>query len=785
MEFDFLPKLPKSNLDDRLYQDLVEECLLRIPRYCPEWTNYNPSDPGVTLIELFAWLTDQMLLRFNQVPLRHYIAFLELLGIRLQPPTPASGEVTFYLTTSFTSPYTIPAYTEVATPRTETEEAVVFSTIKPLIIGNPQIRHFLTAITPEIGVQSLNDRLSQYWNRQVTGEWNGPQLLVFEDPPQPGNCYYIVLEPNPSLDGNVIALTFKGEAATATGINPNHPPRRWEAWNGNDWQEVLLSEADDRTDGLSFSHFTQQGGDPFFGADLILHLPLNFPSVQFGNYQGHWLRCCYTPPNDEQTGYLRSPRLMGMNVRSIGGTVPISQEIIIKEENLGTSDAIPGQKFQLLVTPILPRHEGEYLLVTPPEGLPQRWQEVNDFADSGPDDRHYTLDSLTGEIQLGPLIREPSQLKKQTQLRSHHQRGTPLSNTINPLEEQPLERQYGAVPPKGSMISFVSYRTGGGQGGNVQKSTITIVKSAVPYISHLINHQPTYNGADAESLEDVVIRVPRMLRTRDRAVTPEDFEHLAFEAGRGAITRVRCLFPTNKESTYDNDTLSLVGSQALVREIERYQALSPQDEAVKLPITLLHQIKSHLLQQSRNSLKSGQVRLLLVSNADTTAIERREGIHPDRLSLSPSLLEQVKDYLERRRLLGVEILYDQPEYVGVAVQTEVTLEPEYNTPIAAPTILANIEIALYRFLNPITGGIEGTGWPFGRPVYHSDIVKLLQTIPGVRYIGTVQLYKIRRTANGWERNLPVEPLIDPGEFGLICSWHDDFLRSSHVVNWNE
>jgi hypothetical protein len=48
-EFDFLPKLPKSNLDDRTFQDLVTECILRIPRYCPEWTNYNPSDPGITL----------------------------------------------------------------------------------------------------------------------------------------------------------------------------------------------------------------------------------------------------------------------------------------------------------------------------------------------------------------------------------------------------------------------------------------------------------------------------------------------------------------------------------------------------------------------------------------------------------------------------------------------------------------------------------------------------------------------------------------------------------------
>jgi predicted phage baseplate assembly protein len=102
VKFDFLPELPKSDLDDRTFNDLVEECLLRIPRYCPEWTNHNPGDPGITLIELFAWLTDQMLMRFNQVPRRNYVAFLELLGIRLQPPAPAWCELTFYLTKSAT-----------------------------------------------------------------------------------------------------------------------------------------------------------------------------------------------------------------------------------------------------------------------------------------------------------------------------------------------------------------------------------------------------------------------------------------------------------------------------------------------------------------------------------------------------------------------------------------------------------------------------------------------------------------------------------------------------------
>ena len=161
MEFNFLPKLPTSNLDDRSFDELVEECILRIPRYCPEWTDHNLSDPGITLVELFAWLTDQMLLRFNQVPRKNYVAFLELLGIRLQSPAPAQTELTFYLSTDLLETYCIPAAVEVATERTETSEAIVFSTDYPLFIGKPSLRHFLVSQTTEDTPQALRDRVTR------------------------------------------------------------------------------------------------------------------------------------------------------------------------------------------------------------------------------------------------------------------------------------------------------------------------------------------------------------------------------------------------------------------------------------------------------------------------------------------------------------------------------------------------------------------------------------------------------------------------------------------------
>ncbi|HBL59286.1 MAG TPA: putative baseplate assembly protein [Cyanobacteria bacterium UBA8803] len=738
MEFDFLPKLPKSNLDDREFQDLVEECILRIPRYCPEWTNYNPSDPGITLIELFAWLTDQMLLRFNQVPRRNYVTFLELLGIRLQPPIPAQSYQTFYLSASLPETYTISAGTQVATIRTETQEAIVFTTTRDLAIGNPSIRHFLTAQTAEEQPQILRDRFVGSWRQQPDGEWEGLDLSCFDEQPQPGNCFYLVFEPDQPVEGNVIAVCFKGEAATATGINPEMPPRRWEAWNGMFWEPVLMHESDDSTKGFSFSELVRQGGDPLQGADVVLHLCLRWPVTQFLTYQGRWLRCVYTQTQPNQPGYLRSPRIVGLSARSIGGTVEAIQCSTIRNEILGESDGTPGQTFQLQGTGILPRKENEHILVTPPGGFPQIWQEVNDFADSGPEDLHYTIDAITGTVQFGPLLREPTQLREQTQwrVRSQGLPGQMLSLTngrngtleqLNAAAVQSMERQYGAVPPRGATIQMAAYRIGGGQQGNVQKGSIKILKSAVPYVTSTINHQPAQNGADAESLEDAAIRVPQLLRTRNRAVTPEDFEYLARQAGGGAIARTLCLSPTRK------------------------------DEA-------------------------GTVRLLLVPQANIDAIEQGLGIDPDLLTLTPQLLDQVRSYLDERRLLGVEVRYSQPDYVGVAVQTEVALEPAYNNLRAQQEILLKLQSALYRFLNPLIGGPEGNGWPFGRPVYSSDIVTVLQSISGVRYLGALQLFELRRQGQTWVRTLPQAPVIDPGPLGLICSWHNTRLRSGHIIN---
>ena len=88
--------IPTVNLDDRTFDDIRNEAIRLIPRYCPEWTNHNTSDPGITLIELFSWMTEMTLYRLNKVPQKSYLAMLELMGLYLTPPQSARCVIQFF-----------------------------------------------------------------------------------------------------------------------------------------------------------------------------------------------------------------------------------------------------------------------------------------------------------------------------------------------------------------------------------------------------------------------------------------------------------------------------------------------------------------------------------------------------------------------------------------------------------------------------------------------------------------------------------------------------------------
>ena len=122
--------IPKVNLDDRTFEDIKNEAIALIPRYCPEWTNHNPSDPGITLIELFSWMTEMTLYRLNKVPAKTYLSMLELMGLDLTPPQSARAVIEFHTVEGCKKDVEIKQGTKVASITSE-EEPIIFDGIIP------------------------------------------------------------------------------------------------------------------------------------------------------------------------------------------------------------------------------------------------------------------------------------------------------------------------------------------------------------------------------------------------------------------------------------------------------------------------------------------------------------------------------------------------------------------------------------------------------------------------------------------------------------------------------
>lgn len=498
--------LPTPNLDDLQFQkDIVDEARRRIVRYCPEWTDYNLSDPGITLIELFAWMTEMIVYRLNRVPDKNYIKFLELLGIQLRPASSARTELTFWLSTPFPigeeddSIAIVPKGTEVATRRLEDEEPITFTTDERLTIVPPILTQLRRGAEPDDFYRNYRSRLGiedfYAFNREE---------------PQVGDAFYLGFDETQDIAGHTLQLTFECEEAAGTGIKRRDPPWIWECSVGDDqWVELPLSEhvgERDTTGGLN----NPEG-------KLVLYLPLSVQLDQVHGRTAYWVRCRIEPRHPDQGMYTQSPRIKNILAHTLGATTRATHAVIVQEELLGRSNGEPGQVFHLQRAPILALREAETLEVEEKhhdEIVFVPWQSVSDFSQSQPYDRHFVLDTATGEVRLGPSIR--------------HRDGQ--------------VRQYGRIPEAGREIRFARYRHGGGVVGNVPSGSLNVLKSSIAYIDRVTNLIGAEGGQDQESLDEAKLRARQELRTQHRAVTVEDYETLSKGANQ-SVARTKCLAP--------------------------------------------------------------------------------------------------------------------------------------------------------------------------------------------------------------------------------------------------
>jgi predicted phage baseplate assembly protein len=461
----------------------VDDAKRFVQSRCPEWTDHNVSDPGVTLIEAMAQMVDQLLYRLNRVPDRLYVKFLELIGVTLVPPAAATCDVTLWLSAPRVQPVVVPAGTEVATRRTDRRDrAVVFTTTEQLEIRPTRLARVLAVAADGAGV------------RELTGLLGASGGACFGSRPRPGEAMLVGLEhPVPGL-----ALLLKVACRIeGIGVSPELPPVAWEAFDGTSWLPCELER--DTTGGLNRA------------GEVVLHVPKGHRLAVLEATSAAWVRCRVTEPIDGQPFYSSSPVIEGMSAATLGGTVGAVHAEVVRDEVVGVSEGVPAQRFRVRKPPIVAGGTQHAIEVAGPEGW-ERWEQRGGFHDCGPDDRAFTLDPTTGEIAFGPAVR---------------------------LEDGTV-RQYGAVPPKGAAIRVPEYRSGGGAAGNVAKGALSVLLTTVPYIGRVENRHPATGGADGEDLENAKLRGPIRLRSVERAVVASDYVHLARQEAPEAA-RVHCV----------------------------------------------------------------------------------------------------------------------------------------------------------------------------------------------------------------------------------------------------
>jgi len=216
--------IPKNNLDDRTFDDIVDEAIRLIPRYCPEWTNHNPSDPGITLIELFAWMTEMVLYRLNQVPEKIYLSLLELMGLSLIPPQSARAVVRFFPVEGYKKSIKIKAGTQIAA-----------------VVGNDDTYMFETEQDAIISCAKLDaciNRTGEKW----TDYCKDGELKPFKLFETNNNVEHILYIASPSFaylsSEHSIQISFITSTEVTSVKNELINFLYWEYWDGRSWVHI-------------------------------------------------------------------------------------------------------------------------------------------------------------------------------------------------------------------------------------------------------------------------------------------------------------------------------------------------------------------------------------------------------------------------------------------------------------------------------------------------------------------------------------------------------------------
>ena len=540
--------VPLPNLDERRWSDLVEEGRALIPVYAPEWTDHNASDPGITLMELFAWIAEMDIFRVNRIPDRHKRRFLALLGIAPAPPKPARTVVRFELPPG-TQPLPLPAGTELST--TDLAGALIpFRTLAALNATPTRLeavqrkdgkayRDLTAAVLRKEAIAVFGDAL----------EAGREFLLGFDSLPPAGQALHLYLE----MAGERTGISERELLLAENGgtLPPHHSARvAWEYRQtgafGSAWASL---PATDGTRSLTLS------------GPLAFPAPSDFAKEPFGAVTAplYWVRARFAsgaydaPPTlagvwvnaveAEQSVFATDTLVVAKGVVAAGvppapgessqvvfrladqavaelsfntaapgipvldyqpPTASAAGSLTLGAVLVGTSTGEPNQVFRLRRAPVLQENFTFFSIA----GNYRVWERREDLAASSRRDAHFLLDCDAGEIRFG-------------------------------------DGEHGTVPPAGAPLVAVYRETLGGNGG-LPPGRTTVLADSVSTSLSAVTVTAAAGGAPGETLAHAIGRAMQTREASLRAVTLADFENIARETPGTRIARVTaqaCVIP--------------------------------------------------------------------------------------------------------------------------------------------------------------------------------------------------------------------------------------------------
>jgi hypothetical protein len=681
-------------IDDRRYQDLVDESLARIPVHNPEWTNYNQSDPGVTLIEVFAFLTENLLYRANLIPDRNRLKFLTLLGVPLQPASSAEGLVQITNERGPLRTITLNSGIEVLAGK------VPFRTESGLDVlpveGQVYIKQ--TMATPPADTLAYYQQLyaSALAPDPSTGQTPTPllyQSVPLVSPDDSGialqsttvdGAFWIALLARPGdsdLDavrkelagktlnlGIVPALADAGEVLTPGtsgqnnqgislltfsmpsveadgGLAPDGQPRYFTL-DASSQDDVLNSPGVVQIELPAAAPDINVWNDVDPLQDGLDQFPPLLQDTQLAQRLITWIRV--QPAGSANASIIWT----GIN------TVFATQRTHVANEILPQGTGEPDQSVTLANTPVI---DGSVVLQVTALGQTTVWQEIDDLMGAGPE-------VPTPDLRLPP--------------------GAP-SPVAPPVNVFTLDGEAGVItfgdglhgkrPPSGSILK-AAYDYGAGSAGNVNAGSITTAPALPPGLK-VTNPVRTWGGADSETVAEGQKQIGSYLQHRDRLVTAQDFQTITWRTPGIDLARVEVLAAFNPE---------LAPSQ-------------PGDSP-------------------------GSVTLMVIPAND---IVNPLAPMPDR-----NFLDAICAYLDPRRLITTEVFLRPPSYTDVWVSVGFTAVAGASIAVVREAV----KQAVTGFLSPLPGQPgNDNGWPLLKPVQQAELVSVVSRVSGVLLVNGILL----------------------------------------------